>query len=60
MLNFTLPYVVLGNYDIAETHPQVTFDIKGKIVRELSKVLSKLNVERCAAVVGTPDFRAGP
>ena len=58
MLNFTLPYVVLGNYDIAETHPQVTFDIKGKIVRELSKVLSKLNVERCAAVVGTPDFRA--
>lgn len=58
MLNSTLPYVILGNYDIAEIHPQVTFDVKGKIVNELSKVISKLNVKRCAAVVGTTDFRA--
>jgi DNA-binding LacI/PurR family transcriptional regulator len=58
MLNFALPYVVIGNYDISEMHPQVTFDIKAKVASELKKILSKLNVKRCAAVVGTSDFRA--
>ena len=52
------PFVVLGNYDIAETVPQVTIDLTGIIKKRLAPVLRSLNVRNLATVAGTLEYRA--
>jgi DNA-binding transcriptional regulator YhcF (GntR family) len=53
-----LPYVVIGNYDIAEFHHQVINDIQSKLINSLSPILNKLNVKSCSGVFSDSSFRA--
>ena len=53
-----IPYVVFGNYDIAQEHPQVIYDLKDAYIKGLLPLLRQHSWKRFAVVGGTPDFRA--
>ncbi len=51
-------YVVCGNYDIAETHPQVTLDVRALYRKMLAAELRKNPFRRVSVLMDLPLFRA--
>jgi len=53
-----IPYVVIGNYDISEGHPQASVDLKGSVRQALAKVLKASKRKNIAALMGALCLRA--
>lgn len=53
-----IPYLVLGNYDIAENHPAYKVDVAAATERLLKKRFSAFSGQRVTVILGTPTRRA--
>lgn len=55
---FRIPYMVLGNYEIAPEHPQQRIDLKRVLAAELAPEFQPFAGKRIAALMGDPSYAA--
>ena len=53
-----VPFVIAGNYDIADDVSQATIDLPMIINKYLSPILKSLSIKKLATVAGTVEYRA--
>ena len=55
---FKIPYMVIGNYEISERHPQCRTDVKGAVADALEKEFRPFAGKRIAALMGSRKYQS--